>query len=320
MFGPPPQPRVIACTSCQGCGGTDFSDFPETLLATFNWPSDVSPIVSATATMHRKLTEVHGGGCTPDKEQYSSVSYHSDLVVLTPLAIVDERICCVMLSLKATCSGAGVDGACAWTYIFAGEDDHYATGTITMSGYDGVTTFDVGNGDNCLEEGEHDNKIRITISEGSGSSALCEKLCCEAPNVLYVTLESDCETLDGVVIEVHRSDAQHPIQFPPAPTNPNGTIPIVWSGKKTLCDCAHFISVLVTSNTWTSTANPRCFWALSLGAGTCFNDLIEEFDMEFCPPVSFSAEFWPDKEEDTDHCSDCCPDMETITVSATVSE
>lgn len=318
IFSPPPLLRAPECDcDCDGCCGVNFKDYPDIIYVTFEY-NDGTFSETVSARMYKQLTTT-SSACKQNSDCYGGLAYHSDLALLTYQPVTNIVQCCAWASLWVTCA----DGECTWSYFFAQGDDHCTEDSdpglpIDISCLvEGTTTFDLQQGDLCFDTDENHPKIYITFSETNpgGDFTPCDKLCCDPPDTLYVTLESDCPQLDGQVIIVTRAQSSCPVQFPPPPYNANGESDITWSGSKTICECARSLNVRVTSKTWSSN-NPACKWGLSIE--TCFVDSDVTPGETKCLPITFTGD-WVFDEIDTE-CNGCCFDMESFTVTATVTE
>jgi len=310
LFGRPHMPREVECDCpCAGCCDTDFADFPEIIYVNFQFPDDgPSYTDEVSAKMYKLVTLTDGSDCRP-RDCYSAIEYHSDTVLLNSVATVATDVCCITASLYGTCNQGtpGNAGACTWSWsLRRGDDICIGPTAITLSCLmEGSVNHDVGGGDECFDDESGDSIIHITFSETDPGTpnTMCDKLCCDPlPAKLYVTLESNCDLLDGKVIEVTRDEASCPQQFPPT-YNLNGQMGINWTGRKKLCTCDDFIRVDVSINTWSGT-NPNCRWTVGIGSSECFVGWIEEHDDDFCLPIEVTGDWI---EGVRDECDDCCP-------------
>lgn len=332
LFGSPhPRRRAVKCdfpTVCNACGSREIKDFPAIVYARLQIVPDVGDPQDISLPLYRYLSYLQENETLCDTEyHYQQVQYHSDLITLSAEPLNDDDNCCFSISLWGTCALEDPP-VCNWEFSVqfghVGCQDEIDPEFADDSAIEGEHGFDMGAGDNCFDRGgTEEHTIDITFSETAGGGDApepCDKLCCPSmPDTVYVTLESDCPALDGRVITARRYGASC-LQGNggPAP-NARGIENIWWRGDIDLCECGKKITVLVGSNTW-STTSPRCNLGLTIGGGDCLTGGDFELDTELCPPITVGPfPWWPDEEEPEKGCGACCEDLWPFDVTATIT-
>lgn len=323
----------MAC-ECTGCCDTAFEDFPEQIYVRLEWSGDDSELDIHTTMYRRLVPAISPCNCISCTE---SIVYESGPIKPALLAPGLSRICCAAITLTGQCveasdASSDTDVECEWTYSVAMFVDCYVESPISLScKVEGSSTFMIDRSDmeECLDQDADngDRTVTITFSElspGGSEADECDKICCpDLPDTLYLTLESDCAELDGLVVPITRS-AMTCRFFDISGFNTNQTNSVTWSGTMNICfggRCANYYTFSATTNTYST--NPQCRWRISIGKEfECLTALVSENDTEFCLPVEFTLEDWGDPgDPELDFCLDeCCPGDSGVTVTVTLSE
>lgn len=332
-FGKNTHGRKEPCSGECNCCGNAFIDMPETIYARLQ--VNTFPNLDVYVPLYRTLPVTQICSCT--EANPSSIMYASPLFFMSNSAAEDDSVCCGSITLTGTCSG----DTCTWQIIYfnplsaeSGSDTEVSwipvvdaeTGDrITCGTLEGVVEIDqYHDGSPCLFTPFSPTiTTTITISQtipGGSAAALCDKLCCGIPLVLYLTINApDCPELDGQVVILYYNEAEgRENDEGTSVVNPDGEHTLIWRGRLTGCGCCT-VPVSLTNNTWSreTEGKAQCRWTLQIGTehnGICFTDTISEDDNSFCPTDSvFSGTFGENG------CETCCefgPNTITIDVDA----
>lgn len=320
---------------CTGCCDTAFEDFPEQIYVRFQWDS-LGASLDIHTTMYRRLNVAYSA--CQCKKCTAQIVYESRPI---KFALIDpgiSRICCAAVSLIGECvdnpdDPGGTDTTCVWKYGVTTLTTCPALTDITLTCLvEGSGNFLINRDpmEECLDPDARvvDRRVDITFSETSpgGSEAdECDKLCCpDLPETLYLTLESDCVDLDGIVVPITRNqmDCEYD-EF--SAFNNGGTNQLTWSGAMDICSdgCANRYTFSATTNTYST--DPQCRWRVRIGkeSNNCFDETLSENDTEYCLPVLFTLGEWTGDVGDpaTDFCfEECCADPSGFQLTVTLSE
>lgn len=327
----------MAC-ECTGCCDTSFEDFPEQIYVRLQWSSSAESLDIYTKMYRRLVPAVSPCNCSMCTE---TILYESGAIKPALLEPGLNRICCASVTLKGQCvNGPGVsssssdsnDVQCEWLYSVAMFVDCIVDSPISLScKVEGSSTFEIDRSDmeECLDQdaGNGDRGVIITFSEsplGGMEADECDKICCpDLPDTLYLTLESDCAALDGLVVPITRA-AMSCRFFEFSGYNTNQTNNITWYGSMSICSegrCANRYEFSASMNTYST--NPQCHWLVKIGKSVdCFNEIQSENDTEFCLPVVFTMQNWGEfGEPELSFCFDeCCPGESSVYLTVTISE